>query len=74
MTEKVTRVDVPLRMIQSNIETMVDNAIPCNGVSFRWAEDAAIPTLVLIFHQDPEQRAKAEELGMKFAPIYAEEF
>ena len=72
--DKITRVDVPLRMIEGNIDAMLSGRIPCYGVSFRWAENTTVPTLVLMFHQSRADRMKAEAMGMKFVPISTEEF
>jgi len=60
------RVSVPLRMFKGNIEVLLENKIPCLGVSFV-RDPEHRNAIILVFHGTDKEAA--EKVGFKTAPI-----
>lgn len=56
------RISVPLMMLKGNMEILLSNQIPCEGVSLRYHGGAGV---VLVFHG--ADRERAAELGFRLA-------
>jgi hypothetical protein len=66
----IKRTHVPLRMRPENVQALLDNIIPCLGVSFK-RDSNTDNGVILMFHWVEGQREKAIELG--FRPVPPEE-
>lgn len=57
------RVSVPLVMLDGNMQVLLDNVVPCAGISLKWSPDH-VNAVILVIH-GPDYEA-AGELGFKF--------
>jgi len=60
------RVNVPLRMFRGNIEILLENRIPCQGVSFM-RDPEYRNAIILVFHGTDKE--VADSVGFKTAPL-----
>jgi hypothetical protein len=55
------RESVPLLMIVGNIQVLLENMLPCNGISLRRYDRG----VVLVIHSDEDQKELHKELGFR---------
>jgi hypothetical protein len=64
-----TRITVPLVMLDGNIDVLLNNTLPVEGISLRRYGPAGV---VLTVHMSPEQKEHAKELGFRTTTITAD--
>lgn len=63
MADEDGRIQIPLRMLEGNIDVMLNNRIPCAAVSFM-LDPTVKHGVILVFHGLNHE--DADELGFKY--------
>lgn len=60
------RVSIPLMMLEGNLEALLENTIPVNGISLKRHGANGV---VLVVQMSDEQKVEARALGFSTVPI-----
>lgn len=64
------RVRVPLAMLKGNMELLLEETVPVNGISLRWANEGdPDQEIILVLHFGPGERENAHAMGFKTKPL-----